>query len=478
MLRTLHRTGWWVSLSVLVLATLVMPAPARAQGLGPGLLDGGMGTKQLLTLPASTDVADWRVGDPAISETFGRSPGQWKVDAGDAGARFITEGVLAISVEDPQQIIWSAYNNGTYGDFYLEVVTGHAAGPIDNLLGVVFRMQDADNFYFYVFSSDGYYALGRFLDDESEMLIPWTRVDEIEAGEQSVNLMGLLAEGNEFVLLANGEELARVEDDAIPGAGQLALVGGTNGEGGTIVAFDNLLVWTGGGSAAGQDTPRGAFTRRGTQPSQPAQPAQPAQPSTPSETGGNAVVATDTLNVRGGPGTNYPVIGRLQQGDIVLITGRSSDSQWVKIAAQDIDQAWISAQYLVLFVDLPDIPVAQAPAAPAAQAPAARPPAASAAPAQQPAARANVAYLVIENHIGKHITVQVNDKNFRVEGKVGDRPGRYQFILEGVGRYRVAAQAPNAGSHNWDLYVVERPEQCANRQGCVALGQTFLQTYY
>ncbi len=381
MLRAWQRIGAWASLGVLVLATLVMPAPARAQGLGPGLLDGGMGTKQLLSLPSSADVADWRVGDPAVSETFGRGPGNWKVDAGDAGPRFITEGVLAISVEDPQQIIWSTYNNGTYGDFYLEVVTGHAAGPIDNLLGLIFRMQDADNFYFYVFSSDGYYALGRFLDDESEMLIPWTRVDEIEAGEQSVNLLGLLAEGNEFVLLANGEELARVEDDAIPDAGQLALVGGTNGEGGTIVAFDNLSIWTGGGSAAGQDAPRGAFTRRGTQPNQPAQSDQPAPPATPSETGGNAVVATDTLNVRSGPGTNYPVIGRLAQGDIVLITGRSSDSKWVKIAAQGIEQAWISAQYLVLFVDLPDIPVAQAPTAPAAQTPATWPPA-----AQQPAA--------------------------------------------------------------------------------------------
>lgn len=466
MLRRLPRGGVWLCLLVLALSAALSPAPVAAQGLGPGLLNGGMGAKQLLNLPAAiADVADWRVGDPAVSETFDRSSNRWKVDTGNAGPRYITEGVLAIQVEDPQQFIWSAYNNGTYGDFYLEVVTGHAAGPIDNALGVIFRMQDANNFYFYVISSDGYYALGRYVDDESEMLVEWTRVDEIEAGEQSINLLGLLAEGNEFVLLANGEELARVEDDALPDAGQLALVGGSNQEGGVIVAFDNLSLWT---KAAGTVS-RGAFTRRGTQPAGTTQ----ATPEPGQNQSGNAVVATDTLNVRGGPGTNYPVIGQLAQGDAVQIIGRNGDSKWVKIAAQGVDQAWISAQYLVLFVNLPEVPVVQAPAAPAAQAPRQQPQ-----QPQQPAQTARVAYLVIENHIGRFITVQVNDKNFRVEGKVGDRPGRYQFTLEGVGRYRVAAQAPNGGSHNWDLYVVERPDQCANRDGCVALGQTYLQTYY
>ena len=89
-----------------------------------------------------------------------------------------------------------------------------------------------------------------------------------------------------------------------------------------------------------------------------------------------------------------------------------------------------------------------------------------------------MAWLVIENHIGRFITVQVNDKNFRVEGKVGDTPGRYQFELQGVGRYKVAAQLPNGGTHNWDLLRRADRRQVRQPPGLHRARADLLQTYY
>ena len=232
----------------------------------------------------------------------------------------------------------------------------------------------------------------------------------------------MLAAGRDLVILVNDEELDRVQDRSLAD-GEIALVAGTNTDGELEVASTTSACGTSGTSAS---SGRKSINRSSTPEARPANTA-------------DAVVASETLNVRGGPGTNYPVLGALKKGDAVAVVGRSADSKWAKLGFADVKEAWASAQFLTFNIDFPGVEAAAAPPAPAAP------------PKQPPAAKKNVAWLVIENHIGRYITVQVNDKNFRVEGKVGNTPGRYQFELQGVGRYRVAAQLPNGGGHNWDL---------------------------
>jgi uncharacterized protein YraI len=57
------------------------------------------------------------------------------------------------------------------------------------------------------------------------------------------------------------------------------------------------------------------------------------------------VVTTRTgLNVRGGPGTDYPVIGRLTEGQSLPITGRNAETTWWQVVyPPDSDQrGWVS----------------------------------------------------------------------------------------------------------------------------------------
>lgn len=123
----------------------------------------------------------------------------------------------------------------------------------------------------------------------------------------------------------------------------------------------------------------------------------------PSETfAEGAVVATTTparTNVRGGPGTNYPVVASASAGSRYEVTGVNSAGDWYQVRVLNRQEpAWIFASLATLSgslenvpqvaeSDIPAPPVASAPAAStAAGAPAA---AASAAPAAAPVAAPN-----------------------------------------------------------------------------------------
>jgi uncharacterized protein YraI len=62
--------------------------------------------------------------------------------------------------------------------------------------------------------------------------------------------------------------------------------------------------------------------------------------------GGPAVTAKVALNVRAGPGVNYPVIGGLPAGQSAVITGKSGDGLWWQIVfpANSTSRGWVSAQ--------------------------------------------------------------------------------------------------------------------------------------
>ena len=57
-------------------------------------------------------------------------------------------------------------------------------------------------------------------------------------------------------------------------------------------------------------------------------PAPPSPTISPTPESAAFTVASDTVNVRGGPGTNYAVLGRVQQGQTFPITGKNAAGDW------------------------------------------------------------------------------------------------------------------------------------------------------
>ena len=67
-----------------------------------------------------------------------------------------------------------------------------------------------------------------------------------------------------------------------------------------------------------------------------------------------AVVTTEDLNVRSGPGATYPVVGRLQPDDDVPVAGRLAGSEWLALPA--IGWVVYDAEWTRLSLDFATLP--------------------------------------------------------------------------------------------------------------------------
>ena len=78
-----------------------------------------------------------------------------------------------------------------------------------------------------------------------------------------------------------------------------------------------------------------------------------------------AVVKTDSLNVRSGPGAAYAVIGSARKGDVLGVIGQFGQCAWLKVNLPK-GQGWVNgeAQYITLNATCAAIPVASAPPPP------------------------------------------------------------------------------------------------------------------
>jgi uncharacterized protein YraI len=83
--------------------------------------------------------------------------------------------------------------------------------------------------------------------------------------------------------------------------------------------------------------------------------------ATPAQVTGK--VNTQILNLREGPATSFEIVDRLQQDTQVVITGRLSDSVWLKVTVPSIGkEGWVAAEYIDSETDLSTLPVTQPPA--------------------------------------------------------------------------------------------------------------------
>lgn len=209
---------------VAVLLLALAPATVSAQdGAGSGRADEVKSTYAEEHVPFYTD------------------DGTWDVTTSDGVTRTVTGGAYRLRIDVADTLAWSSTQLEA-ADFYLEAATVLVDGPLNNEFGVIFRYQDDDNFYSYSISSDGYYRLDRKLDGEWTALASWTENSAINTGENSFNMLGLLAEGDEITLLVNDVLLTSVVDATFADGGIGPTVGSYE-DAGVEIAYDDLMLW-------------------------------------------------------------------------------------------------------------------------------------------------------------------------------------------------------------------------------------------
>ncbi len=165
----------------------------------------------------------------------------------------------------PDEVIWSSLDR-KFSDLDLRVTTRLIAGPVDqNQFGVIFRYRDAENFYVFNITGDGYYLLKKVTGGVQETISDWVTSDAIIQGE-AANVVRVVARGDEFRFYVNGQamplcmkgenknsmwtspgvcftdELRYVYRDAAFDQGRVALAAGTIDGSEVQVAFDDLVI--------------------------------------------------------------------------------------------------------------------------------------------------------------------------------------------------------------------------------------------
>lgn len=73
--------------------------------------------------------------------------------------------------------------------------------------------------------------------------------------------------------------------------------------------------------------------------------------------GNGNIVNASFLNMRSGPGVEYPVIVQLSNGDFITLIGRNAEATWVQIVISTGLQGWVNSNFVTSSIPLSSLPV-------------------------------------------------------------------------------------------------------------------------
>ncbi len=185
--------------------------------------------------------------DPTLlfKDDFSKADSGWDKYTGAEGTVDYDQGQYLIKIEQPGIYLW-----GTPGlsltDAAVEADAAYAAGPLNNEYGLMCRFTkngDKSSFYFFVISSDGYYASGKIVKDQLTYLDPsdFKASPVIKQGPSAVNHLAATCQGNTLSFAVNGQPVAKFSDGDLT-HGDIGLLAGTYDEAGVAIHFDNVVV--------------------------------------------------------------------------------------------------------------------------------------------------------------------------------------------------------------------------------------------
>ncbi len=178
-------------------------------------------------------------GDTLYQEEFENNTSGWDRVSNDNGIMDYDSGGYRMLVQHAGYNLWSTPEKN-YKDVRVEVDLFRLNGPTENRMGLMCRYQHGD-YYFFVISNDGFYAIGKFISGQT-LLLGQT---EMKASEfilkDAVNHLRADCIGNTLTFYINFNEVASVQDSDFPN-GDVGLLTGAFNEPGVDVLYDHFLV--------------------------------------------------------------------------------------------------------------------------------------------------------------------------------------------------------------------------------------------
>jgi len=174
-----------------------------------------------------------------FQDEFEQNTTGWDRLTNDVGIMDYDSGGYRMLIRQPSFNFWST-PEVNFGDVRLEVDVTKLNGPDENRAGLMCRYQNG-NYYFFVISSDGYYAIGKFIDGTSILLgqSAMQASPNIQTGAV-VNHLRADCIGDSLILYVNFNLVAGAQDGDLQ-TGDIGLIAGSFSQPGVDVVFDHFV---------------------------------------------------------------------------------------------------------------------------------------------------------------------------------------------------------------------------------------------
>jgi heat shock protein HslJ/uncharacterized protein YraI len=318
---------------------------AQKDGMLVLLLDDGSSAMSFVNAGASPVATPAPVveGDPA--SVLGTPDGVENFDNANNWTNFtsecfnseITSGQFVMTANGVPQFSCWEFSWPRLENFYLETtqLMPTTCQP-DDRFGFIFRAPDTNRGYLYGFNCAGQYSLTVWDGQTTTTLVRPTVSNAIRQGPGAVNVMGLMAFGENISLYANGVYLQTVADFTFLDTGKFGYFVRAATENPFTVRYDQLRVWSLEDELFPPDLSQ-TF---------PTEDLPTPAPNVPT---GEARV---NVNVRTGPSTLFPILGTAMQGDTGQVLGINPNGTWYAVSVPTnrvgTGIAWVSADFVNL----------------------------------------------------------------------------------------------------------------------------------
>ena len=223
-------------------------APARSARLGVPALAAALAAAVLLAAcgPAKASGTPLPPG-VLFQDDFSNPDSGWDKHTGADVTTDYDAGRYLIAVTDPGVDVWGLPGLDLT-DVSLSTDAQYADGPVNNEFGLMCRYQrggDGKNsFYFFLVSSDGYYALGKVIKDVRTILSPsqgsFQPASALHPAADAMNGLQATCQGSHMSMAVNGTTVGDFTDGDLP-HGDIGLIAGTFDQGGVRIHFDNFV---------------------------------------------------------------------------------------------------------------------------------------------------------------------------------------------------------------------------------------------
>jgi hypothetical protein len=190
-------------------------------------------------------VPDLPVGDGALyKDDFSGSDGGWGTGTDDKSSVEITNGEMVMQVFQSDYFVWSVPGEDSLENVHIEVTATNTGNSTSTAFGIVCAHQVTDQFYYFVLTSNGEYAIAKTALAQDDLFL--TNNDTLATSPDiAVNAasykIGADCGNGTLTLYVDGKQIDTVSDSTYT-KGDVGLFAWTGTDTFAEIHFDDLIV--------------------------------------------------------------------------------------------------------------------------------------------------------------------------------------------------------------------------------------------